>query len=86
MKPDKLLERLRRGNVQNVSFSNFVTLMKALGFSERRAEGSHHLFVHPQLHEFLNVQSVKGQVKPYQARQLLKLVDEYNLNIEVTDE
>lgn len=34
----------------------------------------------------MNVQSVRGQVKPYQARQLLKLIDEYNLSIEGPNE
>lgn len=72
--------------MQNVAFADFILLMKALGFSERRSRGSHHLFVHPQVKEFMNVQGVKGKVKPYQARQLLKLVDEYNLSIEVSDE
>ncbi len=86
MKPDKMLERLRRGNLQNISFLDFVTLMKTLGFNEQRSKGYHHLFIHPQVKEFMNVQSVGGQVKPYQARQLLRLVDQYNLEIEVRDE
>lgn len=86
MKPDKLLERLRRGSLQNISFLDVVTLMKTLGFNEQRSKGSHHLFVHPQVNEFMNVQSIKGRVKPYQARQLLRLVDQYNLEIEARDE
>ena len=86
MKPTELLERFRRGDVRNVSFTDFVALMKALGFTESRSRGSHHLFVHPRVREFMNVQKVKGQVKPYQARQLLKMVDEYNLSIEARNE
>lgn len=82
MKPAALLNRIRGGNVQNVVFVDFISLMKALGFTERRSRSSHHLFAHPEVTELMNVQKVKGQVKPYQVRQLLKLIDEYNLSIE----
>jgi hypothetical protein len=43
---------------------------------------SHHVFVHPSIVELVNLQEVGGQAKPYQVRQLLRLVERYNLTLE----
>ena len=37
------------------------------------------MFVHPTLQELVNLQEVGGKAKPYQVRQLLDLVETYNL-------
>jgi len=37
---------------------------------------------HPEIPRPLNLQSVGGQAKPYQIRQFLKLVEQYNLTLE----
>ena len=44
--------------------------------------GSHHSFTHPDLAEILNLQSVRGEAKPYQVRQLLRIVEKHNLTLE----
>jgi hypothetical protein len=44
--------------------------------------GSHHIFTHPDIGAMLNVQEVRGEAKPYQIRQLLRIVERYNLTIE----
>ncbi len=44
--------------------------------------GSHHVFVHPILRELVNLQEVSGKAKPYQVRQLLDLVERYNLQLD----
>jgi len=44
--------------------------------------GSHHIFVHGELSELLNLQNVGGEAKPYQIRQFLRLVERYNLIME----
>jgi hypothetical protein len=44
-----------------------------------RIEGSHHILTHARFFELLNLQDVKGEAKPYQVRQLLQLVERYNL-------
>ena len=67
-----------------MSFRDLTALLAHLGFEKRRTRGSHHLFARPGVMEMINIQNVKGQVKPYQVRQLLRLVDEYNLSIEET--
>lgn len=81
MKPRQLLQRLL-ASTQNVSFSDFVTLLSAFGFSLDRVSRSHHIFKHPDIPELINIQKVRGQAKPYQIRQFLKLVERYNLHLE----
>jgi predicted RNA binding protein YcfA (HicA-like mRNA interferase family) len=78
----KLLKRLSSGSVQNTSFSDFTNLVEGLGFRLSRVSGSHHIFVHPDVPELVNLQDVRGEAKPYQIRQLMKLVEKYNLKLE----
>lgn len=81
MRKKKLLEKALSGS-KNIRFSNMVTLVEAFGFQLSRIKGSHHIFNHPDVVEQINLQSVKGQAKPYQVRQFLKLVEQYNLTLE----
>lgn len=57
----KLLRRLARGSVKNVSFDDFVRLVEGFGFEPKRTSGSHHIFGHPEIPEFVNLQNVGGQ-------------------------
>jgi hypothetical protein len=57
-------------------------LVETLGFSLVRVSGSHHIFAHPGIPELVNLQEVRGQSKPYQIRQFLRLVERYNLTLE----
>jgi len=81
MKHRQLLRRLVRGALKNVSFADFVHLVEGYGFVEIRVSGSHHLFASKGLPEMLNIQEVKGEAKPYQIRQFLRLVECYNLRL-----
>lgn len=80
MKKLKLLERALAGS-RNFQFAELVTLAEAFGFRRSRIQGSHHIFVHPEIPELLNLQNVNGQAKPYQVRQFLRLVERYNLSL-----
>ena len=80
MKPQKVLEKILSGS-KNVRFADFVGLVAAFGFELSRINGSHHIFTHPDVPELVNIQEVKGEVKPYQVRQFLKLVERYNLRL-----
>ncbi len=80
MKKRKLLQKTLN-NPQNLSFQEMVGLIEAFGFRLARVSGSHHIFVHPQVAELVNLQNVKGQAKPYQAWQFLKLVEQYDLKL-----
>ncbi len=78
----QLLSRLAQGSLNNVSFTDLVNLVEGFGFQLLRVSGSHHIFAHPDIVEMINLQSVRGQAKPYQIRQLLRLVERYNLRLE----
>jgi predicted RNA binding protein YcfA (HicA-like mRNA interferase family) len=77
----KLLTRLARGAVTNVAFADLCSLAEGLGFELRRVSGSHHVFAHPDIPQLINLQSVRGQAKAYQVRQLLRLVERYDLRL-----
>ncbi len=81
MSPARLLKRIARGDLHNVRFADVVGLAEALGFTQLRVAGSHHIFVHPDIPELINLQEVKGQAKAYQLRQLLRLIERYNLEL-----
>jgi len=57
-------------------------LSQAIGFNLDRVNGSHHIFIHPDLQELVNLQNIKGEAKPYQLRQLVKIIEKYNLEIQ----
>jgi hypothetical protein len=65
-----------------VNFDDAVRLARALGFRPNRTRGSHQLFAHPNVVEYLNLQSRRGLAKPYQLRQLVALIDRYDLRLE----
>jgi predicted RNA binding protein YcfA (HicA-like mRNA interferase family) len=82
VKPERLFRRIASGAVANVAFSDFRRLVEAFGFRHVRTTGSHLLFVHPDVRDSLNLQPRGGDVKPYQVRQFLRLVEDYNLQME----
>lgn len=82
MNRKKLLKRFAQGAYQNVSFNDMLKLVEGFGFRFARTEGSHHIYTHPSIKELVNLQEVKGEAKPYQIRQFLKLVERYNLKME----
>jgi predicted RNA binding protein YcfA (HicA-like mRNA interferase family) len=81
MSKQKVLEKAVSGS-KNVDFREMVGLIKAFGFRQSRVSGSHHIFVHSQVQELVNIQNVRGKAKPYQIRQFLRLVKRYNLRME----
>jgi len=78
---DKLLSHILRGmSDANIPFEDFRHLLRRLGFEER-IRGNHHIFTKGGIEEILNLQPRRGQAKPYQIRQFMKLVERYNLKI-----
>lgn len=82
MNRKRLLRRLASGAFKNVSFSDMKSLAEGFGFRLDRVSGSHHIFVHEGISELVNLQEVRGEAKPYQIRQFLKLVERYDLRLE----
>jgi len=76
----KLLKKLLSGS-KNIRFIELVTIVEAFGFSLDRVSGSHHIFVHPDIPELINLQNVKSMAKPYQVKQFLKLIEKYDLHL-----
>ncbi|NEU72836.1 type II toxin-antitoxin system HicA family toxin [Hassallia byssoidea VB512170] len=81
MKKRKLLEKVLSGS-KNIQFDELVTLIEAFGFTLSRIHGSHHIFQHPEIPEIINIQNKKGKAVPYQVRQFLLIVEQYNLSLE----
>ncbi|HSM50600.1 MAG TPA: type II toxin-antitoxin system HicA family toxin [Thermoanaerobaculia bacterium] len=82
MKPEDLLRRCQRGEVRDVSFEDFVRLLRFFRFQLDRVRGRHHVFYRQDLRLRIVVQPLCGQAKPYQVRQLLALVAAYDLRAE----
>lgn len=81
MKKAKLLAKLLAGS-RNISFSDAAACAKSVGFRLDRINGSHHIFVHKNISEIVNLQNKKGKAVPYQVKQLLQLIERYNLQME----
>jgi predicted RNA binding protein YcfA (HicA-like mRNA interferase family) len=80
MNKRKLLVKALAGS-KNISFNEIVLLVEAFGFRLSRVNGSHHIFVHPQVRQIVNLQEYNGKAKPYQVRQFLELVEQYDLKL-----
>ena len=77
----KLLKKILGGS-RNIKFADMMNLVQGFGFRLSRVDGSHHIFVHPDIPELVNFQEVKGEAKPYQVKQFIKLVEKRNLRLE----
>jgi hypothetical protein len=81
MNKKNLLRKLA-SNQKNVRFSDALIIAESVGFQLKRVSGSHHILAKPEIAELLNFQEVNGQAKPYQVKQLVKLIEKYDLQIE----
>ena len=73
-----LLRVLRGSSDTNIRFSEIRTLLSRLGFAER-IKGSHHIFTREDVEEILNLQPRKSLAKPYQVKQVRKVLVRYKL-------
>ena len=75
----KLLQRLLGGRSDaNIRFSDLCSLLRSLGFEER-TRGSHHVFVKEGVEDLINLQHEGSQAKPYQVRQVRRVLVSYGL-------
>jgi hypothetical protein len=82
MRPNRLLDRILRGDVANVDFGDLVRLVTSVGFEEVGGRGSHRVFARVGVEELLNLQEEKGQAKRYQVRQVAAVARRYGLRPE----
>ena len=66
------------GSDANIRFNELRALLIALGFEERTS-GGHHIFRKEGVGERINLQRVGGDAKPYQVRQLRRVIVAHEL-------
>ena len=62
-----------------LSFKRLCLIVEAFGFQCKGGNGSHKIYIKEGIEELLNFQNVNGKAKPYQVRQLIKIIDKYEL-------
>jgi len=74
---DKLIKEIRN-NPKSVRFDDACKVAKRLGFAAKGGKGSHNSFSRTGEPTGLNFQKQRGgTIKPYQARQLIDMIDKY---------
>lgn len=81
MRKRKLLQKALAGG-RNLRFADLCDLALAFGYRLDRVSGSHHIFYHPAADRPLNLQNASGKAKPYQVRQFLRDIEEFNLRLD----
>jgi predicted RNA binding protein YcfA (HicA-like mRNA interferase family) len=76
---EKTLEKLLRGTSDaNFRFDEICDLLQARGF-RMRVSGSHHVFTKSGVMERINLQREGSKAKPYQVKQVRKILAKYKL-------
>lgn len=70
----------RRNADTNVDFDDLRRLLRRLGFEEQ-IRGSHHAFRMNGIEERINLQRDGRQAKPYQVKQVRKVILRYKLGV-----
>ena len=79
MSAEKTLEKILRGESDtNIRFDELCHLLQAKGF-RMRVSGSHHIFTMSGVMERINLQREGAKAKPYQVRQVRKILANYKL-------
>ena len=78
MEKSAVYDKLKK-NPKKVRFNRLCNAAEVFGFKFRDGKGSHVIYRRDDIKEMLNFQNVDGWAKPYQVRQLLKIIDKYNL-------
>ena len=79
MSVEKTLERiLRGGSDANIRFEEICALLQAKGF-RMRVSGSHHILTKSGVMERINLQREGSKAKPYQVRQVRRILAQYKL-------
>jgi hypothetical protein len=77
----KLLERILSARSDaNIPFEQTRTLLKSLGFSED-TEGDHFIYRKEGIPVRINIQPQGAKCKPYQVRQIRKVLVDYNFEV-----
>lgn len=77
-KKEKLLESAKN-SAKNYKFKDLRKLAEYHGFEFKRQKGSHIMMKHTDEEIMMNFQDKNGEAKPYQVKQLLEAIEDYNL-------
>ena len=81
-KQEKVLWRVLQGRSDaNIRFEDLCNLLRSFGFDER-TRGSHHAFFKPGVEDLINLQREGSMAKPYQVRQVRRVLTRYALGSE----
>ena len=76
---EKTLLRVLQGTADaNITFAELCQLLDHLRF-QVRVRGSHHVYSRKGVEEILNLQPQGGKAKPYQVRQVRRIILKYKL-------
>ena len=64
----------------NIRFSDLRKLLKKFKFIER-IKGDHHILYRNDIEEIINIQPLKSKAKPYQVKQVRKIILKYQFAI-----
>jgi len=79
MSAEKTLEKILRGDSDaNIHFEELCHLLQGKGF-RMRVSGSNHIFTMIGVRERVNLQREGSKAKPYQVRQVRKILANYKL-------
>lgn len=82
MNRKKLLDRLARGALHNVSFTDMTQACGRIQIQARARERQPSHLRASGDRRVVNLQEVDGEAKPYQIRQFLRPVERYDLRLE----
>ena len=78
---ENVLRRILGGRSDaNTRFSDLRQFLLHVGFDER-VRGSHHIFRRADVRELINLQRDGSHAKPYQVRQVRRIVLRYRLEV-----
>ena len=80
MHKHKLLEDLKN-NPKNIRFEKLCRIAEAFVFQFKSGKGNNRIYLRKDIKERPNFQNVSGKAKPNQVRQLIKIIDKYNLTL-----
>lgn len=64
----------------NIKFADMLHLLKTLGF-DCRIKGDHYIMTREDIIDIVNLQPENGKVKPYEVRQVRKIIEENGLEV-----
>ena len=76
---EKTIQKILSGTSdRDIDFNDLCNILETLGF-DNRINGSHHIYFKEGIIEIINLQPANGKAKPYQVKQVRKLLIKYKL-------